>query len=165
MHIAVCKKSAQREARSARAKYAAAGAGAPELPADGALSCELPLRDALNSSFVLVPRGDMPFAYRLLEALAFGAVPVVVADEYILPFSEVVPWEDFSLHWPYARLSSLVPYLRTIPPEHVCEMRRRARRAWLDHFQTAAAQVDTLVRVLAAQAGLPSISPLDAEAR
>ena len=55
----------------------------------------------------------------LLEALAYGAIPVILADEYILPFSEVLDWQHFAVHWPYSRASSLVPYLRTFSPRQV----------------------------------------------
>ena len=82
-----------------------------------------------------------------------GAIPVILADEYVLPFSEVIDWQELSVHWPYARVSSLVPYLRTFRPERICAMRRRARQAWDDHFATADAQAHTLVRALAAQSG------------
>lgn len=61
-----------------------------------------PLPELLNSTFVLVPRGDMPYAYRLIEALAFGAIPVVLSDEYILPFSELLDWPSFAVRWPCA---------------------------------------------------------------
>ena len=93
----------------------------------------------------------MPYAYRLLEALAFGAVPVVLSDEYILPFSEAVEWETFSVHWPYSRVSSLVRYLHTLPVDRVCAMRWRARKAWEEHFHSPEVQVDTLLRVLRRQ--------------
>ena len=73
---------------------------------------------------------------------------VVVSDEYVLPFSEALPWAEFSVHWPYARLSSLVPYLRSLPRSRVCAMRRSARAAWDAHFRSPDAQVDTLLRIL-----------------
>lgn len=93
----------------------------------------------------------VPYAYRLIEALAFGVVPVVVADEYVLPFSEVLQWDQFSVRWPYARLSSLVGYLRTLDEVLVCKMRRRAREVYLKYFATPAAQVDTTLRILASR--------------
>ena len=69
----------------------------------------------------------------------------------MLPFSEVLDWQRFAVRWPYARASSLVPYLRTISAERVCAMRRAAVAAWVAHFGSADAQVDTLLRVLAKQ--------------
>lgn len=114
---------------------------------NGAGSVPLPV--ALNTTFALVPRGDMPYAYRLIEALAFGAVPVVLADEYVLPFSEILDWPAFAVRWPYARVSSLVPYLRSLPPERVCAMRAAAATAWREHFSSVEAQVHTMLTVLA----------------
>ena len=93
----------------------------------------------------------VPYAYRLIEALAYGVVPVVLADEYVLPFDDVLDWASFAVHWPYSRATSLVPYLRTLSDARVCAMRRRARRAYERHFETEAKQVDTLLQNLATQ--------------
>ena len=167
IHVVVCPKRAARAAAAGAAKAKAVGMSSQQPSASATTtpgrepstprassSCAGPsggkrgLRDSLNASFVLVPRGDMPYAYRLLEALAFGAIPVVLSDEYVLPFSEVVEWEAFSVHWPYSRVSSLVPYLRTLSDERVCAMRRQARRAWEAHFQSPEAHVDTLLHIM-----------------
>ena len=37
-----------------------------------------------GARFALVPRGDNLFSIRLVEALAFGAVPVILSDDYIM---------------------------------------------------------------------------------
>ena len=76
---------------------------------------------------------------------------MVLADEYVLPFSEVLDWQHFALRWPYSRAESLVPYLRTFSTSQVCEMRRRARAAWEQHFASEAKQVETLLSVLDSQ--------------
>ena len=89
---------------------------------------------------------------RLIETLAYGAIPVVLADEYVLPFSEVLDWTQFSVRWPYARVSSLVPYLRTISAARVCRMRRRAHDVWRQHFSSSSAEASTLLQALAKQA-------------
>ena len=88
---------------------------------------------------------------QLIEALAFGAIPVILSDELVLPFAEVLDWPSFAVRWPYARASSIIPYLRTLPEERVCAMRRQARRTFDMHFATPNAQVETLLRILERQ--------------
>ena len=111
--------------------------------------------DVLNTSFALVPRGHSLWSYRMVEALAAGAVPVLVADRLPLPFDGLagVRWSDFSLthaegkvHTLPARLAAMVatPSGRA----QVCTMRRAARRAFDLHFGTIEAQVDTFVEAL-----------------
>ena len=45
-----------------------------------------------SSSFVLCPRGVAAYSHRILEALALGKVPVVIADDWV-PFS--IPADDY----------------------------------------------------------------------
>ena len=117
VHIVVCAKRQLRANRQSQQQQGTAATGRAleeasspsndECNGAGASgSTALPL--ALNTTFALVPRGDMPYAYRLIEALAFGAIPVILSDEYVLPFSEILDWQAFSVRWPYARASSLV---------------------------------------------------------
>ena len=153
VHVNVCAKRALRAAGAARGKRASTSMDEEALhvddASDGGQCATRSLHEALNATFVLVPRGDQPYSYRLIEALAYGAVPVVLSDEYILPFSEVLEWEAFSVRWPYARLSSLVSYLRTLSAARVCNMRRQARAVYASSFRSPDAQVTTLLSILA----------------
>ena len=48
----------------------------------------------LRSTFQLVPRGQGLHSHRLLESIAAGSIPIVLADNIILPFSEYIPWSN-----------------------------------------------------------------------
>jgi hypothetical protein len=39
-----------------------------------------------SSHFILAPRGDRIYTYRMVEAMAMGMVPIVIADGYVFPF-------------------------------------------------------------------------------
>ncbi|KZV37747.1 hypothetical protein F511_19815 [Dorcoceras hygrometricum] len=53
--------------------------------------------EIFRSTFCLCPLGWAPWSPRLVESVALGCVPVIIADGIRLPFSSAVPWEDISL--------------------------------------------------------------------
>ncbi|GMH11966.1 hypothetical protein Nepgr_013807 [Nepenthes gracilis] len=53
--------------------------------------------EIVRSVFCLCPLGWAPWSPRLVESLALGCVPVIIADGIRLPFPEAVPWPDISL--------------------------------------------------------------------
>ncbi|KAH6826016.1 Exostosin family protein [Perilla frutescens var. hirtella] len=50
-----------------------------------------------RSNFCLCPLGWAPWSPRLVESVALGCVPVIIADGIRLPFSSAVPWAEISL--------------------------------------------------------------------
>ena len=45
-----------------------------------------------RSKFVLCPRGYSATSYRMYEAFQYGAVPVYISDEFILPWEDDLDW-------------------------------------------------------------------------
>ena len=48
----------------------------------------------VKSEFLLAPRGDFPTSRRLYEAMAYGAIPVLMADDIFavgIPFQCFIP--------------------------------------------------------------------------
>jgi hypothetical protein len=50
-----------------------------------------------RSVFCLCPLGWAPWSPRLVESVALGCVPVIIADGIRLPFSSAVNWPEISL--------------------------------------------------------------------
>ncbi|KAL2938475.1 putative glucuronoxylan glucuronosyltransferase IRX7 [Bienertia sinuspersici] len=50
-----------------------------------------------RSVFCLCPLGWAPWSPRLVESVALGCVPVIIADGIRLPFEDVIPWANISL--------------------------------------------------------------------
>ncbi|ETO20650.1 hypothetical protein RFI_16568 [Reticulomyxa filosa] len=48
----------------------------------------------LHAHFCLVISGDMVWSYRLMDALSAGCIPVIVANGWILPFENLIEWEN-----------------------------------------------------------------------
>lgn len=53
--------------------------------------------EIVRSAFCLCPLGWAPWSPRLVESVAFGCVPVIIADGIRLPFPSAVNWPDISL--------------------------------------------------------------------
>ncbi|CAK8998443.1 unnamed protein product [Durusdinium trenchii] len=53
-----------------------------------------------NSAYSLILHGHGRWSYRLMEALNGGAIPVIMADGWRLPFDELVDWEQISVQRP-----------------------------------------------------------------
>ena len=103
------------------------------------------------SKFVVAPRGHSLHSSRLLEAMAAGAVPVVVSDNWVLPFEhdDLLHWDDLVVRIPEAAVDNITNILRAITPKQYCAMVRQGHRAWTQHFSTVERSVDTLLSILA----------------
>ena len=51
-----------------------------------------------NSKFTLIPRGSsVGLSYRLIEAMSAGSIPVIISDKNVLPFSDMINYNKFSI--------------------------------------------------------------------
>lgn len=86
------------------------------------------------SIFAFIPRGDAEFSYRLLEAMSFGCIPIILADGLVLPFDRIVPWEEFSLHMPESRISEIPGFLARMPAHRISAMQGSVYRVYRQYF-------------------------------
>ncbi|CAI5480482.1 unnamed protein product [Closterium sp. Yama58-4] len=114
----------------------------PECTADLALFRSFSYPALMNSSFALVPAGRQASTYRFIEALTAGAIPVVVADNWKLPFDDIIPWHRCLLLFPTHLLSRIPPTLRAIPPQAAEKRRQRC----VSIFEEYLASDDVLMR-------------------
>lgn len=92
-------------------------------------------RDIIRrSKFVLCPRGVSSLSYRIFDAMAAGAIPVIIADDVILPRGPI--WEGCAVLWPEARLHEISDQLARLEAQ-ATEMGAKARLAWETFFSPA----------------------------
>jgi len=112
-----------------------------------------------QSRFCLCPEGAQGWSPRLAEAVWFGCIPVVVADDYVLPLSCFFDWSQFSIVVPEAEAAGVYDLLAKKSDEEVAALQRglAAVRPFFtgsplpgetaDHFQMALLEMWLKVKV------------------
>ncbi len=98
-----------------------------------------------RSVFALVPRGDCLFSYRLLEALSFGCIPVIISDGWVLPFDRTIRWSDAAIGVAETEASKIGPILDYFKPGRIAQMQAAVAAIYQRHFATLDAVVETML--------------------
>lgn len=93
-----------------------------------------------RSVFCLCPLGWAPWSPRLVESVALGCVPVVIADGIRLPFSSAVRWSEISVTVAERDVGRLAEILDHVAATNLSAIQRnlwdpRTRRALLFNNQ------------------------------
>ncbi|KAL5981794.1 putative glucuronoxylan glucuronosyltransferase f8h [Asimina triloba] len=78
-----------------------------------------------RSVFCLCPLGWAPWSPRLVESVALGCVPVIIADGIRLPFPSTVPWPEISLSIPESDVPDLARILKHVAATNLTAIQRR----------------------------------------
>lgn len=73
----------------------------------------------LDSIFCMAPEGLHPNSNRPFEAMMAGCIPVIIADQFELPFENFLDWRAFSIKLPEAQVSSAIHTLRSMSQVNV----------------------------------------------
>lgn len=80
---------------------------------------------ARNSTFTLAPAGFGRWTYRFFQAISWGSIPVLLSDDYIKPFADSIPYDDFTLTLPEAAIDDIDEILRDIQPDAIKHLQRQ----------------------------------------
>ncbi|XP_048767289.2 exostosin-2-like [Ostrea edulis] len=101
-----------------------------------------------ESKFCMVLRSARLGHTALGDALMTGCVPVIVADGYILPFSEVLDWKRAAVVIREDDLKDVVEVLKSYSMERIYQMRRQARFFWENYFHSIKGITMTTLQIL-----------------
>ena len=80
-----------------------------------------------RSKFCLCPGGFEVNSPRLVEAIYYDCIPVIIADGFVLPFSDVLNWDTFSLQVKEKDIPRLKEILENVPLAACEEMQSKIR--------------------------------------
>ena len=91
------------------------------------------MRELASSKFCLHMKGSRVVSPRLIESIWFGCVPVILADNYDLPLSQVLDWTKFAIIIPESESSTLFNRTRSADWESLRDNLRRVSPMFLYH--------------------------------
>ena len=65
---------------------------------------------------------------RVVEALNAGCVPVIISNNYSLPFNDVLNWSQFSIEIPVSKIPEIKNILKAVPNEQYLKMYKRVSK-------------------------------------
>jgi hypothetical protein len=88
--------------------------------------------DLSHTKFCLCPRGTQVWSPRLVGAIVYGCIPVIIANHYDLPLSRFFDWSTFSVQVDAAALIDnpqlLYDTLTNMPDEELFEKQHQNKK-------------------------------------
>ncbi|KAJ0248570.1 glycosyltransferase [Hirschfeldia incana] len=100
----------------------------PDMPVFEYLPKHLNFYDFMRSSkFCLCPSGYEVASPRLIEAIYSECIPVILSVNFVLPFSDILRWETFSVQVDVSEIPRLKEILMSISDEKYERLKRNLR--------------------------------------
>ncbi|CAH9064712.1 unnamed protein product [Cuscuta epithymum] len=81
-----------------------------------------------NSRYCICARGYEVNSPRVVEAISYDCVPVIISDNFVVPFLETLNWESFAVFVLEKDIPNLKNILESIPEKRYMEMHENVKR-------------------------------------
>jgi len=82
-----------------------------------------------RSVFTLCPAGYGRWSFRFVEALLNGSIPILLSDDYVLPFADKIQWEDYCIKVEEKDLLNVEEILKSIPQDQILKMQEKIKNS------------------------------------
>ena len=87
-----------------------------------------------NSIFCLCPRGYGLNSFRLYEAMQLGSIPVIITNNFYLPWQDELDWREFAVLIPEESLSNIESILESYSMDRIENMRKKIKEIYPKYF-------------------------------
>ncbi|CAH8476694.1 unnamed protein product [Schistosoma turkestanicum] len=101
-----------------------------------------------SSEFCLIIDADNVNRFNLYDSLACGCIPVIVNDEIVLPFSEVIDWYKISIQIPRAKFQKIPSILSTYSLKEKFLLRKQIMFIYQRYFSSIEKIILTTLDIL-----------------
>ncbi|KAL2712257.1 exostosin-2 [Vespula squamosa] len=102
-----------------------------------------------TATFCFVIRGARLAQSVLLEAMAAGCIPVIVADSLVMPFYGMIDWTRAAIFVREIDVLQVISILKRISQQRIVELREQGTWLYKRYFQSMQKITDTTLEILA----------------
>ncbi|CAJ0958750.1 unnamed protein product, partial [Mesorhabditis belari] len=89
-----------------------------------------------NSTFCLTPRGRRLGSFRFLESLGVGCIPVILSDNWVLPFTEIIDWNSAAIRIAEENVLLTTDAIFSLPKRKIDRMREISKKLYDRYFSS-----------------------------
>ena len=88
----------------------------------------------LNSKFALCPRGYGLNSFRLYEVMQLQTIPVIITNDFYLPWKDELNWEEFSVLISEEQIPYITEILLNYSDDKINQMRNKLNQIYNEYF-------------------------------
>mmetsp|Transcript_49666 Transcript_49666/g.120404 ORF Transcript_49666/g.120404 Transcript_49666/m.120404 type:complete len:545 (-) Transcript_49666:589-2223(-) len=102
-----------------------------------------------QSKFCPVVRGDNLVSVRFSEVLSAGCIPILYADEWVLPYVQsVVDWSKIAIIIPQRNVYNTMDYIQHMSDEEICDRRLLVYDTYHKYIKDGTARVNAIIKIM-----------------